>query len=59
MLLTSCAATSPEIRTELKVIDTSCDWVKTISISVKDDITDATARQLLAHNKLVIKNCPK
>ena len=59
MLLTSCAATLPEIKTEVKVVDTSCNWVKVISISAADEITDGTARQLLAHNRQVVKNCPK
>ena len=59
MLLMSCAATLPEIKTEVKVVDTSCNWVKVISISDADVITDGTARQLLAHNRQVVKNCPK
>jgi len=58
MLLTSCAATTPEIRTETKVIDTSCSWVKVINISMSDQISDGTARQILAHNRQVTKNCP-
>lgn len=59
MLLMSCANTMPAIQTETKVIDTACNWVSLISISIKDEFTDATARQVLAHNKLVVKNCPK
>lgn len=58
MLLTSCGATLPVIQTETKVIDTSCSWVKVITISTKDVLTDVTARELLTHNKLVLKNCP-
>lgn len=58
MLLTSCAATTPEIKYELKTIDTSCNWVKVISISGADNITDITARQILAHNRQVRAKCP-
>lgn len=58
MLCASCAATIPEIRTETVIVDTSCSWAKTISISVNDNITDGTARQVLAHNRLVNRNCP-
>lgn len=59
MLLASCAATIPEIKTETKIIDTSCNWAKSILISVNDELTDGTAKQILAHNRLVKKNCPK
>jgi hypothetical protein len=59
MLLSSCAKNSPVIQTETKIIDTSCNWVRLITISLNDDIGDATARQILAHNRLVQKNCPK
>jgi hypothetical protein len=57
-LLTSCAATTPEIRYETKVIDTACSWVQPITISRADVITDGTARLILAHNRQVKKNCP-
>lgn len=59
MLLMSCAANTPEIKTETKIIDTSCNWAKVIMISVNDELTDGTAKQILAHNRLVKKNCPK
>jgi hypothetical protein len=58
LLCVSCKGTIPEIKTETIIVDTSCNWVKVISISVKDDITDGTARQVLAHNRLVNRNCP-
>lgn len=58
MLLQSCAATTPEIRYQTKIVDTSCSWVKPITISVKDSITDRTAREVLTHNRLVARNCP-
>ncbi len=58
MLLSSCAMNSPEIQTETKLIDTSCNWVRVISVSVKDQFTDETARQILAHNRQVMRNCP-
>lgn len=57
-LLPSCAAPIPVIRYETKIVDTSCSWVKPITISVKDEITDKTAREVLAHNRLVARNCP-
>lgn len=58
MFLASCVATTPEIRTEVKIVDTSCNWVKPITISFNDNLTDITARQILAYNRLVKKNCP-
>jgi uncharacterized lipoprotein YajG len=58
MLLASCAAITPERIIETKVIDTSCSWAKVITISLNDQISDATARQILAHNRQVTKNCP-
>ena len=56
-LLTSCATNS--VGTEVQTVDTSCSWVKVILVSKQDAMTDGTARQILAHNRLVEKNCPK
>ena len=56
LLLTGCGTSF--LATENKVVDTSCSWVKVILISKKDNLTDGTARQILAHNVLVQENCP-
>jgi len=58
MLCASCVGTIPEIKREIFTVDTSCRWVRVISISSNDKLTDMTARQLLAHNRQVNKNCP-
>ena len=42
LVVTSCASTN--------VID-SCAWVKPISVSKKDVLTDQTVAEILAHNK--------
>lgn len=57
LLLSACGINGP-VLTENKVVDTSCSWVKVILISKKDNLTDGTARQVLAHNVLVQENCP-
>lgn len=67
MLLSNCTTTTPETKSKTDsavirkpvVIDTSCNWVKPILISKADNVTDGTARQILAHNRAVEKNCPK
>ncbi len=56
-LLVSCG-TNTRVQTEPTVIDSSCSWAKVILIGKQDVLTDATARQLIAHNRLVEKNCP-
>lgn len=59
LLLTSCSATGRGIdrTTDPVVIDTACKWVGFIYISSEDTLTDGTARQILAHNKTLAKNC--
>lgn len=57
LLLSACGINGP-VLTESKVVDTSCSWAKVILVSKKDSLTDGTARQVLAHNELVQKNCP-
>jgi hypothetical protein len=56
LLLSGCGTSF--LATENKVVDTFCIQTKLILISKKDDLTDGTARQILAHNELVQKNCP-
>lgn len=56
LLLAGCGTSF--LATESKVVDTSCSWAKVILVSKKDSLTDGTARQVLAHNELVQKNCP-
>lgn len=57
-LLMSCGHVG-RVQTEVQTVDTSCSWAKVILVSSKDVLTDGTARQLVAHNRLVEKNCPK
>lgn len=57
VLLTSCSSIG--LVTEQTVVDTFCSQSKPILISKQDVLTDGTARQILAHNRLVDKNCPK
>ncbi|WP_250451227.1 hypothetical protein [Caballeronia sp. ATUFL_M2_KS44] len=47
----------PQTVTVTKVVDTACDWVKSITVSKAD--TDQTKRQILAHDLAVAKNCPQ
>jgi hypothetical protein len=49
--LSACATPAPVI------VDTSCDWVRPILVSDADQITDATARDILAHNKSWALRC--
>lgn len=53
LLLTACAATGPEI----EVIDAGCYWTAPIYVSQADDLTDDTARQILAHNETWARRC--
>jgi len=39
------------------VIDTGCKWNRPILISKSDNLTDGTARQILAHNETWNANC--
>lgn len=57
LLLTSCKNIG--LVTEPVVVDTFCSQVKVILVSKQDVLTDGTARQILANNRLVDKSCPK
>lgn len=35
---------------QIKIVDTSCDWVKPIFINKGDKLTDKTANEILAHD---------
>ena len=56
MLIGSCAKTLPAP----VVVDTACSWVRIIYLTDHDiDVLDKqTKRDILAHNKVVLANCP-
>ncbi len=56
MLIVSCAKTLPAP----VVIDTACSWVRIIYLTDHDiNVLDKqTKRDILAHNKSVLANCP-
>ncbi|HIC0737249.1 TPA: hypothetical protein ACWZU0_001964 [Klebsiella oxytoca] len=56
MLIASCAKSLPAP----VVVDTACSWVRIIYLTDHDiDVLDKqTKRDILAHNKSVIVNCP-
>ncbi|EWF75291.1 hypothetical protein AZ036_001416 [Klebsiella michiganensis] len=56
MLIVSCASTLPAP----VVVDTACSWVRIIYLTDYDiDALDKqTKRDILAHNKSVLANCP-
>ncbi|WP_438436168.1 hypothetical protein [Klebsiella pneumoniae] len=57
MLIGSCASTLPAP----VVVDTACSWVRIIYLTDHDiDVLDKqTKRDILAHNKSVLANCPQ
>ncbi|MEH4266834.1 hypothetical protein [Klebsiella aerogenes] len=57
MLIGSCANNSPAP----VVVDTACSWVRIIYLTDHDiDVLDKqTKRDILAHNKSVLANCPQ
>ncbi|EIW8809120.1 hypothetical protein BJQ64_16745 [Klebsiella pneumoniae] len=57
MLIGSCAKSLPA----LVVVDTACSWVRIIYLTDHDiDVLDKqTKRDILAHNKSVLANCPQ
>lgn len=65
--LTACATNGREtkppqsiaetVQTKPVVIDTACKWVGAIWVSKSDEMTAGTARQILNHNRAVVKNC--
>lgn len=57
LLNASCATTGRG--TEIEVIDTACEWVRPITISKDDRLTDGTARLILAHNRAWVSACRK
>lgn len=56
VLAMSCAATGCAT-TEKTMAPDFCATAAAIYINESDDITDATARQILAHNKIGVKLC--
>ncbi len=61
LFVTNCSTIGEDSKTEPApvIIDTACKWVDVILISEKDVFTNETARQILRHNKTVVKNCPQ
>ncbi|STS92153.1 Uncharacterised protein [Klebsiella variicola] len=57
MLIGSCAKSLPAP----VVVDTACNWVRVIYLTDHDiDVLDKqTKRDILAHNKSVLANCPQ
>jgi hypothetical protein len=62
MLLGGCATSgvnpegaTPQVKT--RIIDTGCDWTRPILVNGADVLSDATARQILAHNEAGAKHC--
>ena len=56
MLLSSLVLFSSSCATNTVAID-SCVWVKIITISKDDVLTDETAREILSHNQKVEEIC--
>lgn len=60
MLSASCATTgpsSPELPTQVRIVDTGCDWTRPIYIAREDVLTDSTARTILTHNQTGARLC--
>ncbi|MBZ7068220.1 hypothetical protein FML25_12755 [Klebsiella oxytoca] len=57
MLIGSCAKSLPAPA----VVDTACSWVRIIYLTdhVIDVLDRQTKRDILAHNKSVLANCPQ
>ncbi|MER4944043.1 hypothetical protein J9B73_06130 [Klebsiella pneumoniae] len=55
MLIGSCASTSPAP----VVVDTACNWVRDLTDHDIDVLDKQTKRDILAHNKSVLVNCPQ
>lgn len=53
VFLSACAGQTPAP----VVVDTSCDWVRPILVADADQITDVTARDILAHNEAWAARC--
>ncbi|WP_090049895.1 hypothetical protein [Citrobacter amalonaticus] len=58
MLITSCVRDLPA---KPEVTDTACDWVNIIYLTEHDIkvLDKQTKRDILAHNKAVLRNCPQ
>ncbi|WLE58403.1 hypothetical protein GIY62_14835 [Burkholderia plantarii] len=59
-LLGACAHTPPApaaaAQPEIRVIDTSCQWVRMLRPSCSDVIGDAFARQIIEHNQAGVEH---
>ncbi|MGF6793089.1 hypothetical protein [Paraburkholderia sp. 35.1] len=61
MMLAGCTVLQPAQQpsasiAQTKIVDKGCQWVKFITASPDD--TDETKRQIIAHDKAFISNCP-
>lgn len=59
-MLGACAHTPPATvaaQPQVRVVDTSCDWVKMLRPGCSDVIGDAFARQIIEHNQAGMEHC--
>jgi hypothetical protein len=55
--LCGCASCPPpQTIVQTRIIDTGCDWTRTITVSPAD--TAETKHQIIAHNDARAANCP-
>ncbi|WP_186269920.1 hypothetical protein [Burkholderia gladioli] len=61
LLLAAChtapTVAPPVVETRTKVIDTGCNWTKPIYLSKGDVLADATAAEVLEHNRAGAEKC--
>jgi len=50
-------AAEPLVQVKTRFIDTGCDWTKPIYVSKGDVLTNETADEILAHNKMGAVKC--
>lgn len=63
--LTGCCTTSgaskpplkPQIIVQTRVVDTACDWTKPIYVDKADELSEQTAKAILANNRAGAKVC--
>ena len=56
---TKTLVVEPEVQVQTRTIDTSCSWVKPITMSKDDVLTDPTFNQIKAHDEMWLKKCGK
>jgi len=55
--LAKTPAAEPLVQVKTRFIDTGCDWTKPIYVSKGDVLTNETADEILAHNKMGAAKC--